>query len=274
MRLPLLALPLLLGCSSFLYYPTSNLYINPKGLKYSPEEIVFHDTNDEKLVAWHFSASSEPEAIIVFFHGNAQNISSHFQSLYWVLDHNYDFFIFDYPGYGPSQGVPTPKSTLESGLKAVDYVQEKWPDLPIVIFGQSLGGAVALRTLIDLPNKENICFISVESSFLSYKKAGRSALSKHWITWPLQLLPYIVLSDRYAPKQDVSKISPIPIYIIHNKSDPIVDVSLGKEIYKKAKEPKELWLIEEGGHIDAFFARRDNLIQKKFLEKLAECHLN
>ncbi len=249
----------LAGCSSLLYYPTRYKYVDVELLKHKPEELVFHEDVDknEKLVGWYFKSArknpnEKPKGLIVLFHGNAQNISAHFTSLFWILDDGYDFFIFDYPGYGASYGEPNPKNTKESGEIAIEYARKKWPEVPLVVFGQSLGGAISLRSVMDLRDRSRICAHVVESTFHSYKKVGQEAMAASWLTWLFQPVAHVVLSDEYAPKGRISEISPIPLLVVHRKNDPVVPAFLGEKVYEEAKNPKQLLLVEGEGHIDAF----------------------
>lgn len=249
-----LSIALLTGCSNFLYYPTRAKYVDTTMLRHQPQELVFHVNKDknELLAGWYFKSPKKAKGILVFFHGNAQNISSHFTSLFWILDEGYDFFIFDYPGYGASYGKPTPQNTVESGILAIEYVQKKWPDLPIIVFGQSLGGAVSLRSVIDIKERTRICAHVVESTFDSYKKVGSAAMASSWVTWIMQPFAYLFLSDDYAPKGKISQISPTPLMVVHRKNDPVVPFELGKRVFNEAKDPKEFLEVEGAGHIDSF----------------------
>lgn len=264
----------LAGCSSLLYYPTRYKYVDVELLKHKPEEITFfEDPNlNQKLVGWYFKAPvKNTKGLIVFFHGNAQNISSHFTSLFWILDEGYDYFIFDYPGYGASYGEPNPQNTAESGVHAIEYAQKRWPHLPIIIFGQSLGGAVSLKSVIELKNRDRICAHVVESTFDSYKKVGQAAMAGSWLTWLFQPLAHVVLSDTHAPKGHISKISPIPLMVVHRKGDPVVPSYLGERVYKEAQEPKKLVLLEGEGHIDAFVGVDRVPNRKLLLDFIGSC---
>jgi uncharacterized protein len=270
-------LPLLTACSSFLYYPSPLKFVQPESLKYPPEEITFYEDlqQNKKLVAWYFKTPAKTSrGIFLIFHGNAQNISTHFWSMYWALDKGYDIFIFDYPGYGGSKGPLTPASTVESGNRAISYVQQKWPEQKIIIVGQSLGGAIALRAVADLENRKNICAVVADSTFSSYERMGQKALSSTWVTWPLQLLPYLVLSDRYAPEGRIDKISPLPLFVIHRKKDPIVPFLEGKKVYDEAKEPKEWHPVEGIGHVSAFTDSDRVENQRLLLDFLKICEKN
>ena len=259
------------ACSSFLYYPTQDLYTKPDSFPHPPTEVTFFSDDTFKLIAWHFKHKSPAKATLIVFHGNGQNISSHIMSSYWLFDEGYDIFIFDYPGYGGSTGPLNPKTTVMAGLKAIEYVKAQSPDQSIAIFGQSLGGAVAMKTLIQLNDRSNICHLALESTFDSYQKVAQKALAKTWITWPFQYLSYLLLSDAFAPGDDIKNISSIPITLFHRKNDPIVPYVFANRILSKAKEPKRLHTLPGQGHIDAFtsFDRSEN--RKTLLSHLKPC---
>lgn len=261
------------GCNSFLYYPTRGKYVNPEKLKFPPEEIEVNSGNGQKLVGWLFRAQKEPNLsqerpTILFFHGNGQNLSAHFLGLYWVLEKDYDFLIFDYPGYGGSEGEPNQSNTVESGHLFYQWIKQHRPG-PIVIFGQSLGGAVALQVAQQLHQDENLCLVAVDSTFASYQKAARKTLARHWFSWPIQWLAWLTISDKEAPEDHISKISPKPLVVIHGKKDEVVSYELGEEVFELAKEPKEFWPVDEAGHIQAFQDRQQGReIKQKFLTQM------
>src|SRR4051812_3784255 len=99
------------GCSSLLYQPSREQIYEPTKLGLEqPEDRFFPSTDGTLLHAWYFRSDpkKQPKALIAFFHGNGENLSTHFASLAWILPFGYDFMIFDYRGYGRSQGDPSP----------------------------------------------------------------------------------------------------------------------------------------------------------------------
>ncbi len=254
---------LLSGCSSLLYYPSPQLFYDPARLGLKPEEVHFPSANGEQLFGWYFRhKGKEPaKAIVVFYHGNAENLSSHYLNVAWLVDYPFDLFVFDYQGYGRSKGSPSPQKTVEDGAAALAWAHQKSPELPLVIFGQSLGGVVALRNAIDLKDKLPIRLVAVDSTFLSYRTMARRVMSRAWLTWPFQWLGWLSLSDRYAPKGEVGKIAPLPLLVIHGDKDGVVDFDQGQRVFNEALEPKEFWHIPEGTHTSVF---SDKAYQKKF----------
>ena len=263
---------LLTGCSSLLYYPTYVKHVDEAKLPIKPQELewAMPGYKNSKITAWYFDADpkKEPKAVVLLFHGNGQNLSSQFYSLYWILQHNYDYIVFDYPGYGRSHGEPSPQNTVDSGVSAVAKLKELMPKTPWVILGQSLGGAIALRTAHEAASIDKPCLVVVESTFHSYKKVVSSVLRQNWFTWPFQPLAYLLFSDNYAPKNQIAKISPTPLIVIHGDKDVVVDISLGQKVFDLANEPKEFWLVEGGAHTVAFTGRDKLLYQNKLLASL------
>ena len=266
------SLLLLNGCSSLLYHPDNkNRFFNPKAAGYVPENVFFTDAAQRRLHGWWFPAQKSPvKATIIFFHGNAENLTSHFLQLAWISAGNYNLFIFDYPGFGHSEGKPTPKSCLESGHAAVDWVNKhKVDDGPIIIYGQSMGGIIALRTAIDKKAETNLRLVVADSTFDSFQRIARAKLSHHWLTWPMQPLSYVLWSNRWVP-ENLESLSPVPVLVIHGQKDRIVEPIFGDLIFEKLAEPKILWRIPEGKHTDVFWGHNYRYRSKflTFLESL------
>ena len=269
------ALMLSEGCTSVMYQPSDKKFFNPEDGGISHEEVFFNSTDGTKLHGWYFKSPevgksgkpATPRAQFVFFHGNGQNLTTHFATLAWILPYGYDYFIFDYRGYGESEGKPDPEGTVHDGIAAIRYAYKRNPNVPLIVFAQSLGGAVAMRSLIELKREVPIKYVVLDSTFISYESAGRSILAQSWVTWLFQPLAYVLLSDSWAPGGRVSEVSPTPILVMHGDKDRTVNYSLGVDLYDHIGEPKEFWKIGDGQHTDAFWAHK-GIYRTKFLEKL------
>jgi alpha-beta hydrolase superfamily lysophospholipase len=269
------------ACSSLLYAPTRVWHLNPTRIGI-PYETVSLDTVNHgrpaRIHGWWFrqSAHPRPKGFLLFFHGNGENRSSHFFSLAWILEHGYDFFIFDYAGYGDSDGDPSPESTVTDGMVALRWFFEtgnspRYHGVPLIIFAQSLGGAVALRALLEVNESGKIppglTKVILDSTFVSYQKAGASVLSQHWLTFPLQPLSWLLLSDRWAPANKLHSLPKAEYFVIHGEKDRMIQVRLGQELYDSLPEPKKWFLIPEAGHIQALFVDSGKY-RETFLELL------
>lgn len=250
-----LPVALLEGCTGLFFYPDSRLYELPEhfGIKY--ETVHYPSTDGTDLVgAMLFASTPKVKGTVIHFHGNAQNMSSHFGFSYWLTTQGYQVFIFDYRGYGASKGKPTEAGLVQDGIATIEYVRRRKDVDPerLAIFGQSLGGAVAVASSGLLQDKSGIRAIVLESTFDSYRSIARDVLARHWLTWPFQWAPWICISNRYKPVKYLDRLPSCPILVIHGDADPVVPYTFGERLFAHLREPKEFWKVPGGGHTEAF----------------------
>ncbi|MGE0632745.1 MAG: alpha/beta hydrolase [Pseudobdellovibrionaceae bacterium] len=256
------------GCSSLLYYPDRRLYVDPRLLEPVPEEKTI-DFQNIKVHGWYFRSPVRPaKAVVLYFHGNGQNRSAHFYSLYWLIKEGYDLAIFDYLGYGQTAGEPNPENTVRLAVEIIRSVRNLNKDLPIVVYGNSLGGAIALRAVRELQQEFKPALVIADSTFLSYKKAARAVMSRSALLWALQPLAYVVMSDEWAPRDLLRELNQIPILVIHSRSDEVIPFELGEQVFAYAPEPKEFWIREKTLHNQGYEDAEGTLLKKKLLSIL------
>lgn len=261
------------GCNSLFYYPTRRVYVDPSRL--GIEHVDHHFPMDGGLKlhgrVFRHAAGQPYQGLFVLFHGNAENLTSHFMQFAWVLERGYDLFVFDYAGYGASEGKATRASTLASGRAALDFLSGILPsrDSRLVLVGASLGGAILLHCLPEWKDRDRVTLAVVESGFDSYRKVARRALSRHILTWPLQPLAYLVISEEGSPGSRIAALAPTPLLLATCKEDPVVDARFSGEIFARAKEPKWLWEFPPCRHIRIF---RDKPRQEMLLGLVDSLH--
>lgn len=268
-KIGILILNLLIGagCSGLMYYPTSEKYFSAEKFKVKKEDVYFQDEAGNRLHGWWVSAvSNEVAGTIVYFHGNAENLTSHFIQLSWIPEFGYNYFIFDYPGYGESTGSPSPESCLKSGMAALKWVHANKDARPLVVMGQSMGGIIALRTVQELRGQVPLKGFVAESTFPSFQKISKKKLSLSMITWLLQPLAYVLISDEWAPK-NLQEWS-LPTLVTHGQKDQVVEPEFGEQIFEAIQEPKTIWRIPEGRHVDIFWAH-NGIYRQRFLDWMA-----
>ena len=248
------------GCVSSLFYqPDRKLYDTPDkhGLKY--EEVFFPSRDGTSLGGWFIPAVGEAKGTVIHFHGNAQNMSAHFGFVSWLPAQGFNLFVFDYRGYGTSAGKANRDGVHEDSLAALDYIAAR-PGIDhnrLLVLGQSLGGANAIAALGSRLHP-GIRAVVIESTFSSYREIVKDKVGAIPLLSLLRTpLSTILLSDRYAPADAVAGIAPTPLVIIHGTADEVVPYSHGKRLFELAREPKQLWTIEGGGHIEAFVNHGD-----------------
>ena len=262
----LVCLILLASCSHLFYQPLRGALIAPERFGVTPEEVWLEASDGVKLHAWVVRAKN-PHSTLLLFHGNAENMSTHFLNLLWVVEQGVDLLIFDYRGYGMSEGVPTQAGVYLDALAAMrwaqlDHLRRETDHL--IFYGQSLGGQVLGRAVVDFEFKEDVDLLVFDSTFKSYKDvASRKFLSRWWLT-PFYPLARVLISDEYASRDVLQKIK-TPSLVLHSPHDPVVDFQGGRELYQSLSAPKWWWKIQEGQHADAFHVS-DGKYRKKFLE--------
>jgi uncharacterized protein len=265
----LISLVLFQGCSHLFYQPSAKHFVDPKQFKLQYEDVYFTSSDGTKLHGWFFKAKTEkPKGTIVQFHGNAQNISTHFFSLIWMIEHGYNLFTFDYRGYAKSEGKPSQAGIYQDALAALDQALEyhqKNGNGKFVIYGQSTGGAISLRALPDWKSYEKIALIVMDSAFASYRDIAFDKFTDRWFLLPLSPLTLLTVSDEYAADEVFHLISK-PTLVIVGMNDKVVPAKFGKGIYQGVKtDQKWLWKVEQGSHIDVYHHPDGAIYRKRFI---------
>ncbi len=266
----------LASCSSFFYQPSKDTFfiLDPQRVYF--EEIHIDTPDGTRLHGWYFPSQTQnadntkgklrpSNGLVVQFHGNGQNLTAHFLSYAWIMNEGYDFFTFDYRGYGESTGKPSQEGLHQDALNILDWATQR--SSKIIAVGQSLGGAVLARAIPDFKKRQNIKAVVIDSSFYSYQAIAVDVLSRGWITWPFQWLGSIWISDQYSPERYYSDLSPIPLLVIHGAQDKVIPYSFGEKIFELAQEPKAMLKVEGGDHIDAMSTQKHG---KQYQQKLLD----
>lgn len=265
-----LLLLLLVGCSHLFYQPSPQQYLDPAQFRLSYQDVHFTARDGTPLHGWFFPAQGEKvKGTVVQFHGNAQNISTHFLSLVWLVQHGYNLFIFDYRGYGKSPGKPSQERVHLDALAGLDQGHRLWEEKGrgrFIVYGQSLGSIISLRALEDWRGGE-VDLIVQDSPFYSYKKIAFDKVAETWLLWPLSPFAFMLVSDDYASWQKISEIR-APLLVITSTQDRLTPPLYGKWIYNHvASERKWYWKSHEAGHIGIYFTQNEQW-KGKLLELL------
>lgn len=240
--------------------------IAPERFGVTPEEHMLESSDEVKLQAWAIRGKN-PYSTLLLFHGNAENMSTHFLNMLWIVEQGFDLLIFDYRGYGFSEGEPTQEGVYRDALAAMKWAHadhKKRETQKLIFYGQSLGGQVMGRAVVDFSPQEDISLLVFDSTFKSYKDvASRKFLTRWWL-YPFYPLARILISDEYALDKVLNQIK-APSLVMHSPHDQVVDFKGGEELYQKLRAPKWWWRIQEGQHADAFHLSQGKY-RKKFLE--------
>lgn len=236
-----------LALSGYMVLNETNLVYNPQreltatparhGLGFSDHH--FGTQDGIKLHGWLIPAI-DAKGLVLFFHGNTGNISHRIETLEILHGLGYSVFIFDYRGYGRSDGEPSEEGTYQDGRAAWDYVTTTLNFKPqdVVIFGRSLGGAIASQVATQVTPRALV----IESSFTSMP-----AVAQQLYPWlPVKLISRI----RYDSLGRISSVK-CPLLVIHSRDDELISFAHGQSLYDAFPREKMLLSIR-GRHNDGF----------------------
>ena len=233
----------------------------------SKEEVYFSSADGVGLHGMIPRPTGQGKGTILYLHGNTGNLSTHANAVHWLVKNGYTVFTFDYRGYGKSHGTPDIRGVNQDGIAAIDQVFHIGgaSSSQVVVFGQSLGGAVAVYAVANSPHKGEVKALIIDSSFYGYRRIVRDKVASLVITWPLAYPASWTVDDHYSPEHWISSIAPIPVIVIHGTKDTIVPFSHGEMLFRDATNPKEFWAVEGTGHV-AGLATPD--VRRQFLKFL------
>ena len=220
----LLAVYIIIGTFLYFYqhrlifYPIREILATPSQIGLAYQNVRFRTSDDLELAGWFIAGDKEGE-VVLFCHGNAGNISHRLDAIRIFHELGLGVLIFDYRGYGESEGVPSEQGTYLDGGAAWEYLtaERGLPANKIIVFGRSLGGAVAARLCVE----ENPFACILESTFTSLPKLAAS----FYPIYPTEFICRI----RYDTLSLVTAIG-CPLLIVHSRDDEIIPFEHGQNL--------------------------------------------
>ncbi|MDH5711570.1 MAG: alpha/beta hydrolase [Gammaproteobacteria bacterium] len=217
------------------FFPMAELEDTPANWALAYEDVHFKAADGVALHGWYLPHTGSNQ-VLLFFHGNAGNISHRCDSLAIFHRLGLNVFIIDYRGYGQSEGVPSEQGLYRDAMAAWHYlVDEKgFAGNQVVIHGRSLGGAIAT----DLASKVRARGLILESTFSSARDFSR-------LVFPV-LSRLVLMRYQFNSGEKISRIN-APLLVMHSPDDEIVPFSLGEQLFKTASDPKQFYTLR-GDH--------------------------
>mgnify|MGYP001257651448 CR=1 FL=1 len=238
---------------NLLYLPSENNYLDDKA-SFKHEEYFIKVEENIELKSWLIKKDLKKYKTLLFFHGNAGNLSNRVYKLNRFNELDLNILIISWRSFSGNRGEPTEFNLYEDARKAVKWLNDKGVSSEnIILYGESLGTGVAVE--IAQSNKFNS--IILESPYTSMEKAAKI----YYPYLPVNLL----LKDKYDSEKKINNIK-IPILIMHGKKDNIIPFHMGKKLFETANKPKKFLQIEEDDHMLSF---NDSLLLeiKNFINK-------
>lgn len=205
-------------------------------LEYSIESVVFKSSSGNNLNGWLLKSKNQnPNLTLIHFHGNAGFNYTQYQGMIPLLDYGFQIFLFDYSGYGFSEGKATRKNLIEDGRAAINHAvsMDDIKNTKKVVYGQSLGGNLAAMIAPEIEDK--IDGLVLEGAFSNHKDMAADVAG---------FIGRVLVSEKNDALKTI-KAYHKPLLVIHSTEDQIVPYKLGEKLFEAANQPKEMYTIKE-----------------------------
>lgn len=258
------------SCSSLLFYPEPGEPFTPDVAKLTWRPVTLQSADGVSLHAWWLPAKAgvPVKGTVLHLHGNGGNLSRHLGGSWWLPAEGYQVLMLDYRGYGLSEGSADLPGVYLDIQAALDWLRQapESQGQPLILLGQSLGGALGIHYLAGHPSEAaRFKALVFDGAPASYRKVGRFALSTSWLTWPLQVPLSWAVPDGDSAIAAAEHIGPIPKLLFQSLDDSVVPLENGIELYKALPPPRVLQLTR-GGHVQTFADPTFRQVMLRFLE--------
>lgn len=203
---------------------------------YTIESVIFKSSSGNNLNGWLLKPkNATPKITLLHFHGNAGFILSQYQAMTPLLNYGFQAFVFDYSGFGFSEGKATRNNVLLDGNSALTYLKSRddVKNTKLIIYGQSLGGH--LSAVVANDRQAEIDGLVIEGAFSSHKDVGAETAG---------VFGRLLVSEKYSAINAIQDFKK-PVLIIHSTEDETIPFELGQKIFTKANEPKDFFEIKK-----------------------------
>jgi fermentation-respiration switch protein FrsA (DUF1100 family) len=240
----------LAGCiERMFFYPDSATYTTPAQLGVRAEDVRIVTADGSRLHGWFLPAVGNAKGTVLHLHGNAANVSNHLPLVSWLPARGYNVLMIDYRGFGRSEGKPSLDGVVDDAAAALAYLRTR-PDVDatrLIMFGQSIGGATALRLLAR--DARGVRLGIIDSAFASYRGIARDATAGG------PLAPIAALTVGVLPGPDKDPITAlksirVPLIFVHGARDTII-AAVNSEKLHAAASGSQHWSVPDAMHIMA-----------------------
>ena len=241
---------MLAGCiERMFFYPDSVTYTTPAQLGVRADDVQMVTADGSRLHGWFLPAVGKAKATVLHLHGNAANVSNHLPLVAWLPARGYNVLMVDYRGFGRSEGKPSLDGIVDDAAAALAHLRTRTDvdQTRLIVLGQSIGGATALRLLARDANGVRLAVI--DSAFASYRGVARDATAGG------PLAPVAAMTTGLLPGPDKDPITAlksihVPLIFVHGKRDSIID-AVNSERLHKAAAGSQHWTVPDAMHIMA-----------------------
>lgn len=257
---------LLAGCvERMFFYPDSVQYSRPQQYGLAHEDVFIAAADGSRLHGWWLPARGTALGSVLHLHGNAANVSGHLPLVAWLPGAGFNVLMLDYRGFGRSQGRPTLDGVVDDAAAALRYLRTR-PGVDgerLIVLGQSLGGATALRLLAG--DAAGVRLAVIEAAFASYRGIARDAAMQSVVLAPL--VPVAAPALPPAKDDPVSALPavPVPLLLVHGTDDEVIPFRHGEQLAAAAPPGTAFIRVDGARHMESL-TRAD--VQRRVLEAM------
>ena len=200
------------------------------------EEVLLTSSDGETLIAWHVAAR-DGKPVVIYFQGNAGGSNLRADRFNWLTADGTGLVALSYRGYGGSTGKPSEDGLIRDAAAAYDFATARYGPKRIVLWGESLGTAVAIA----LAAEREVAGVMLDAPFASAIDVGANAYPFAPVRW--------LIKDTFRSDRRIARVK-APILVLHGEQDTIVPIRFGEKLFALAHEPKRMVRFPNGGHVD------------------------
>lgn len=210
-------------------YPLGDWDTASLGIK--PQDVFFKAADGVRLHGWLFRAEDGKAPLLIWFHGNGGNVTDRAPVAVGLAQRGITVFVFDWRGYGKSEGSPSEGSLFRDALAAYDAMGRS----DVVLYGESLGGPYAAYVA---KSRKARCVV-IENSFPSLAAFGNQMYKPLPLGWTA---PWALATTRWLNEAG------LPVLVMHSRTDQVIPFALGKRLYDDLRVPKEMLACDSAAH--------------------------
>ena len=240
---------------TLMYFPdTARMIPAAAGLPQA-EEVTLASADGERLLAWHV-APRDAKPVVLYFQGNGGALNLRADRFRWLTADGTGLLALSYRGYGGSTGKPTEDGLIRDARATYDFAAARYPVKRIVLWGESLGTAVAIA----LAAERSVGGVMLDAPFTSAADVGAAAYPFAPVRW--------LIKDSFRSDERIARVS-APILVLHGVRDRVVPIAFGERLFALAREPKRMVRLPDGEHADLDVHGAAKAV-KEFLAERAE----
>lgn len=234
-------------------------------LSLNPHPVSFQSADGTSLQGWLLPSETAAIGTVIYFQGSDLNITYTSRHVAWLTRHGLHVFVFDYRGYGQSDGTPSRQGLIEDCDAAIEYIANRSGLTPgrIILYGQSMGGQLAINAATRRQDADIQLVIS-EATYARHSYHLSDKLGRLGPLWLVKWGGWLLTSDGFSGESAIAELTSTPVLLIHGDADVGVSPYHSDRLYLRAGGPKEIWRYKGYGHLRIFDdeSNRERLVMR------------